>query len=145
MPRQFACVLAACLLLNCNTINGQQKNQEGQAAAQKAAESWLPLIDAGKYGESWDQAAEVFRSAVTKEKWEQAVGNVRQQTGKLKSRKLTRAEYTEQLPNAPKGEYVLIQYDSSFENVASAVETIVPMREKDGTWKVSGYFVKPKE
>ena len=45
-------------------------------------------------------------------------------------------------PGAPDGEYVVIQYEASFENKASAVETITPMLDKDGQWRVSGYFMK---
>jgi hypothetical protein len=38
-------------------------------AAQKAAEAWLALVDAGKYGESWEEAATYFKGAVTKDQW----------------------------------------------------------------------------
>ncbi len=37
---------------------------------------------------------------------------------------------------------VVIQYDTSFQNKASAIETVTPSLEKDGVWRVSGYFVK---
>jgi ribosomal protein S17E len=37
---------------------------------------------------------------------------------------------------------VIIQYDSSFENKKSAVETVTPMLDKDGKWRVSGYYIK---
>jgi hypothetical protein len=37
---------------------------------------------------------------------------------------------------------VVIQYDTVFKNKAAAVETIAPMLEKDGAWRVSGYFIK---
>lgn len=114
-----------------------------EAAAQKAAEKWLSMVDAGDYGQSWDEAATAFKAVVTKERWADAVGRVRDQTGKFKTRKLLRADYKKNLPNAPAGEYVVIQYEASFEK-ASGVETITPMKEKDGSWKVSGYFVKPK-
>jgi Protein of unknown function (DUF4019) len=33
-------------------------------AAQTAAESWLKLVDDGKYAESWEQAAKLFKGAV---------------------------------------------------------------------------------
>jgi hypothetical protein len=52
------------------------------------------------------------------------------------------SEYKRALPGAPDGEYVVIRYDTQFEHKAHAVETVVPMRERDGSWKVSGYFVK---
>jgi len=46
------------------------------------------------------------------------------------------------LPGAPDGQYVLIQFNASFEQKAHAVETVTPMLERDGTWKVSGYFIR---
>ena len=46
------------------------------------------------------------------------------------------------LPGAPDGEYVVIQMETSFENKASAVETITPMRDSDGEWRVAGYYIK---
>jgi hypothetical protein len=36
----------------------------------------------------------------------------------------------------------VIQYDSVFANKASAVETITPMLDADGVWRVSGYYIK---
>jgi hypothetical protein len=42
----------------------------------------------------------------------------------------------------PDGKYVVIQYDSVFEQKASAVETVTPMLDSDGAWRVSGYFVQ---
>jgi hypothetical protein len=35
----------------------------------------------------------------------------------------------------------VIQYATRFER-ANVVETVTPMRDKDGSWKVSGYYVK---
>ncbi len=46
------------------------------------------------------------------------------------------------MPGAPDGEYVVIQYDSSFEHKQAAVETVTPMLDKDGKWRVSGYYIK---
>jgi hypothetical protein len=34
------------------------------------------------------------------------------------------------------------RHDTQFEHKAHAVETVVPMREQDDSWTVSGYFVK---
>jgi len=36
----------------------------------------------------------------------------------------------------------MIQYDTDFEHKAGAVETVVPTLEKDGKWRVAGYFIK---
>jgi hypothetical protein len=102
----------------------------------------LKAVDQGNYDASWDQAAKLFRGAVTKEQWKQKAGGVREPFGKLVSRKVKSRDYKEQLPGAPDGKYVIIQFDSVFEKKASAVETVTPMLDPDGVRRVSGYYVR---
>jgi hypothetical protein len=124
---------------NCLRVTAQQKPEQ---LAQQSAESWFALVDEGKYDESWQEAAQYFKGAVTKEDWRKAVQGVRDPLGMMRSRKLKSATYKTSLPGAPDGEYVVIQYDSSFEHKQEAVETVTPMLDKDGKWRVSGYFIK---
>ncbi len=112
------------------------------AKAQVAAKSWLALTDGAKYGQSWDDAASVFKGAVTKADWERGIKGVRAPLGAVKTRKVKSAAFTRTLPGAPDGEYVVIQFESQFENKAAAIETVTPMRDKDGAWRVSGYYIK---
>jgi len=58
------------------------------------------------------------------------------------SRKVKSTTYKTALPGAPDGEYVVIEFESVFENKKAAVETVTPMMDKDGKWQVSGYFIK---
>jgi hypothetical protein len=116
--------------------------QESTAAAQTSVESWLALVDAQRYGETWDAAASLFRRAITREKWEAAVGAVRMPLGALKSREVQSVTSRKTLPGAPDGEYVVFQFGSSFERKAAAVETVTAVRDEDGTWRVGGYFIK---
>jgi hypothetical protein len=115
---------------------------EAEDQAVKAADEWLALVDQGEYGESWQEAATLFKSAVTVEQWEQALNASRRPLGDLRSRELKGAEYMTSLPGAPDGEYVVIQFDTSFTNKKVAVETVTPMKDEDGIWRVSGYYVK---
>ena len=110
--------------------------------AQAAAEQWLALIDAGQFAESWQSAAAAFQAAVSQPQWQSSLESLRKPLGSLVSRKLKSAKYTKTLPGAPDGEYVVLQFDTSFTNKKEAVETITPMLDKAGKWKVSGYFIK---
>jgi len=130
------CALAGCL---GTTAWAGQKPED---AAQTAAESWLKLVDDGKDDASWDQAAKLFKGAVTKDLWKQALAGARGPLGKLVSRKLKSRDYTEKVPGGPDGKYVVIQYDTVFEKKASAVETVTPMADPDGVWRVSGYYIR---
>ena len=47
-----------------------------------------------------------------------------------------------ELPGAPDGEYVVFQFDTQFERKRAAVETVTPMCDPDGSWRVSGYFIR---
>ena len=115
---------------------------EAVSKSQIAATTWLILTDSGKYPESWEEAAASIKLAITKPDWERALKSYRSPLGTLKSRKLKSATFTRTLSGAPDGEYVVIQYDTQFENKASAIETVTPMHEKDGSWRVSGYYIK---
>jgi hypothetical protein len=110
--------------------------------ALSSAEKWLALVDDGRYADSWDLAAGYFKGAVKQEQWQESLQAVRKPLGKVISRELISRSYQTSLPGAPDGEYVVIQFETSFENKKSAVETVTPMMDKDGTWRVSGYFIK---
>jgi len=111
-------------------------------AAQGAASQWLKLVDSGNYAQSWDQAANLMKANIAKEQWQAMLNQNRAPLGVLLSRKLTSVEYKEDLPGAPAGHYVVLQYESRFQNKASVLETAAPTLDKDGTWRVSLYYIR---
>ncbi len=117
-------------------------SEQDEALAEKAALSWLSLVDSGKYPESWDQAASVFKARVSKPQWKAQAKAAREPLGKLVNRKVKTRTYATSLPGAPDGEYVVIQFETQFSAKASAIETITPQKDKDGQWRVSGYFIR---
>ena len=121
---------------------GGQAQMKPEQLAHQSSDAWLALVDSGKYPGSWQEASQIFKAAVTKEQWQSALRGSRDPLGKMLSRKLKSATYTKTLPGAPDGEYVVIQYESSFEHKQSAVETVTPTLDKDGKWRVSGYYIK---
>ncbi len=119
-----------------------QASEEKESAALRAAEEWLALVDAERYGESWQAAASYFQKAVSRDQWQQALNGVRRPLGTVLSRRPKSKTFTTTLPGAPDGQYVVIQFDTSFENKRSSVETVTPMLDENGRWRVSGYFIK---
>jgi hypothetical protein len=140
MLKKFAAGVAIVIALTAGVSTAADSGKEKAAVA--AAEKWLATIDEGDYSQSWKEAADYFKAAVSREQWEQSLQAVRKPFGKIISRKVKSATFTTTLPGAPDGEYVIIQFDTSFEHKKSAVETVTPMREKDGHWRVSGYYIK---
>jgi hypothetical protein len=113
-----------------------------EAAATSAAVAWLALVDAGNYAESWNAAASRFRQRITQDAWQSTAARVRGPLGALKSRELQSATFKQSLPGIPDGEYVVIRFAASFANKAAAIETVTPMKDADGAWRVAGYYIK---
>ncbi|GAC1325024.1 MAG: hypothetical protein NVS3B11_11990 [Collimonas sp.] len=135
-------LVAAMLLTSATPAFAADQQSELIKQAEAAATAWLTLTDAGKYGESWERAGTFFKTGIAKNTWETNIRSLRAPLGTVKARELKSTEYATTLPGAPDGEYVLIQYETQFENKKSALEAVTPMREKDGSWKVSGYFIR---
>ena len=140
MVHRIACLVIVGLILSCGTATSEAPGKE--AAAVSAAEKWLATIDEGLYAASWKKAAEFFRNAIKPEQWEQGMQVSRKPLGKLISRKVQTKTFKTSLPGAPDGEYVIIQFETSFENKEIAIEKVTPMMDKDGNWRVSGYYIK---
>jgi hypothetical protein len=119
-----------------------QNNEVAEQAAITAAEKWLALIDNDDSSESWNQAASFFKSVVSSEQWKTSFEAAQVPLGKVVSRKLKSQKYAEELPGAPDGEYVVIEYETSFEKKKNGTETITLMKDTDGEWRAAGYFVK---
>ena len=136
----LASSLTLAILIGAATRNSAAETPE--AAAQAAALAWVQLIDAGNYANSWETAARSFKSSMTQAQWISRVTPVRDPLGSVKSRNFVSARFTRTLPGAPDGEYVVIRFTTSFEHMASATETVTPVKEADGQWRVGGYFIK---
>lgn len=111
-------------------------------AATQAAQEWLMLLDAGELEATWSEASEALQSQVTAEQWTAQIRQVQSQLDALQERALTNSRYTTSLPNAPEGEYVVLQYRTTY-GTTNTTETLA-MRKENDAWRVAGYFVRPE-
>jgi hypothetical protein len=124
------------------TASGDDLHAEAESEAVAAIEPWLALVDRGDYSQSWQSAAGLLRNAVDRRDFIKSLTESRKPLGAVKSRELLSKLYSTNLPDAPRGQYVVAQYKTSFANKPSAIETITPMLDKDKKWRVSGYCIK---
>lgn len=147
MNRNAIAWVIVLFLLGAGVLHAAQNpapsREDKEKVALAAARDWLKLIDAGEYRESWRESASIFRTAVTQDKWTQVMRSGREPFGALISRKMKVTTYMTELPGAPQGEYVMIQFETMFVNRKGIiVETVSPMLDTDNKWRVSGYFIK---
>jgi serine/threonine protein kinase len=111
-------------------------------AAVSVAEKWLAAIDGGNYSLTWKDASAFFQASVTEQAWNTSMEGFRKPLGNLVSRKLKSVQPATSLPGAPDGEYVVMQFDTSFAAKKTAVETVTFTHEKAGSWRASGYYIR---
>jgi hypothetical protein len=114
-------ILAGFLVV---TVSAGADDTEQVAGGEAAALKRLALTDGSGYSQSWDQASSVFQRAISKDAWIYTLENARQPLGKIISRKVNSVRYTRSPPGAPEGEYVVMQYDTQFEQKAAASESM---------------------
>jgi hypothetical protein len=131
------------LLLACITalmLPASAMAADASEPAAGAAESWLALVDAGKYDQSWNAAAKLFQQRVSAAQWPAAVKSARELLGALVSRTPPDVRLAKSLPGVPDGQYALIHFHAKFANKADALETMTMMMD-GGAWKAAGYFI----
>jgi hypothetical protein len=116
---------------------------KAKAHALVSAQSWLTLFDSGKFGDTWSTSATEFQAAVSKDVWTLQATAAEDMTGPLISRKLKSEAYTEALPNAPPGRYIILEFNCEYQKRRTATETVAMTEESNGEWKVDGYYVAP--
>jgi len=141
MARRIVTVVGTLGLL-LGLADSVRADAESIEQATTAAQAWLGLLDDQEFDESWRMAGELLKVAVAQEEWTAKLSVTLGPLGKKTSRGVRSSEYSTTMPGAPDGEYVLLQFDTSFENKQSAVETVVMMKESDGLWRTSGYYIR---
>jgi len=123
-----------------------QTNQPRDEMAVTAARDWLALVDAGQFGDSYDQAGELFRGSLPKDQWANALGASRKPLGDISQRNLKSVLVTKDLTGAPAGKYVVSTFDTAFQQQPKPMwETVTSFLNPNGQWKVVGYQVKPQD
>jgi D-alanyl-D-alanine carboxypeptidase len=111
-------------------------SETDKISLQKLTESWLQLIDAGKFAESWDELSAELKTKHAREKWQSDLQPFLGKVGKIKSRKFKSIDYTD-----PVADIVALDFDSSFTKFPALTETVTLTLDKDGKWRVAGYSI----
>jgi len=111
-------------------------------AVAAAARDWLALVDRGDTAGAYKAAGAKFRSTMASEAWGNALNSQRAPRGKLLQRSLAQTSFKAGLPGAPEGEYAVLLFRTSFEKAPDAGESLTLERDRDGVWRVVGYFIR---
>ncbi len=112
------------------------------ALAKKAALAWLALSDAGKFEETWVEAASIFQKKQTKAAWAKGLGGARPTMGKIVTRTYLNHEIRTILPELPPGKYITVRFNSVFEKHKDGAESVTLVKDGTRGFRMMSYFLK---
>ncbi len=121
------------------TVN---ENDPDVALAKKAALAWLALADAGKFEETWVEAASMFQKKQTKDAWAKGLGGARPTMGKIITRTYLNHEIRTVLPELPPGKYITVRFNSVFEKHKDGAESVTLVKDGTRGFRMMSYFLK---
>ena len=109
--------------------------------ATRVARAWLMLVDQQAWVESWQASGDAFRARLTADQWAQMMQAVRVPLGAANNRQLLAVRENVTPPNAPPGNYQLLQFKTDFAQKPGGFEIVALVQQGDA-WKVVGYFIR---
>jgi serine/threonine protein kinase len=103
----------------------------------QAVKAWLQTVDEKNYAQSWEDASRIFQRAISKDEWISKLQKIRQPLGQIGRRELVSAKFR------AAGKLFVAKFDSAFDGLLSARETVTFVAQADGGWKVVSYFIVP--
>lgn len=99
-------------------------------------ERWLRLVDRGRLDESREALSVEMKAKLDVEKWRAGMRKMLGNLGKVKARRFKDAHLAE-----PESWEILLRFDTSFEKLKGAEETIILKPEGGGQWRVAAYSI----
>lgn len=134
-------ILVALVIIFLPQFN-ERPPKEKAAAARVAAAAFLQQVDQDAFAASWQNAATLLKEKVTEAEWVDKLSKIRSIAGPMVTRAEDSISYSTTAQDSPDGEYILLTYDTTYKTRGKASEIVTVMLDKDGTWRVAGYFVK---
>jgi len=143
-PRLLSSASAVALLLvvaiavcPVRAANSDLKHDSDVSVA--TASAWLAEWDAGHWKACWNDFSSTLQSDGSLDKWSRHAFSVQEVLGKLQSRKLIGVQETRL-----RGKVMRVVFDVTFEHKGLLSEGVNVEKQSDGSWKVSGHWIKPK-
>jgi len=96
-----------------------------QTRAENQARGFLQQLDQGQSDESWQAMSAHFQAITDQARWKIRQQVIRASYGPLLSRDFKNVSYRTSFSLSPDGEYVIVQFRSSYQNKAESIETVV--------------------
>jgi hypothetical protein len=109
-----------------------------------ASKTWVALIDAGQYDDSYAFGCDAMHDKVRQDRWSVVLKALRAPWGPVVNRTQVSHVYEPNGYEGTEGEFMVVTYQTSFQKLSGATEVVI-LKWEDGKWRGAGYNagVKP--
>lgn len=118
-------ILSLTIILLAGLAISVSAESLSQAEAENQARGFLQLLDQGLQDQAWFAMTPAFQALNDRTRWESRQQVIRTSYGSLTFRQLRRVSYRQTFSLSPDGEYIMVQFQSSYQRKAETVETVV--------------------
>lgn len=124
-----------------DNVEDEDKINAWKKEALQLADEYVKDLDKGQYAKSWEKGGPIFQNTVSRSDWVKAIYLTRQPLGKMNSRILQYERLIKDPYNLLKGNFIALEYHTSFQRESQARELLVLRRDSEGKWYVVSYEV----
>jgi hypothetical protein len=133
--------VAAVFISGCAQKRNIPKDIDG-AKLEAISSAWLSKLDNGWFQQCYDETSQKLKDGLDKNQWLNNMITYRKPLGTADKRQEINMIYEPEIANVGKGDFVIIQYAAIYQQKLAVIEAVTLIKEEDGSWKVSGYWIK---
>ena len=107
--------------------------------ANKAGLSWLNNINHNQYENAYALLSKEVKATVEKGRWITLINELMLEFGKLEIRTVKQKYFQSQMEGMEDGFYVVIEYDSQYENTKDHTEHLLLKQNDKAKWEIANY------
>jgi Protein of unknown function (DUF4019) len=140
-PALFVAGMLCLFLASMPKVLASAEDQIDNALV--VSKTWMALIDAGQYDDSYAFGCGAMHDKVPQDQWTLLLKTLKTLYGPVVNRKPLSHIYKPNGYEGDEGEFMVITYDTSFQKLSSAMEVVV-LKWEGGKWRGAGYNAGPK-
>ena len=110
--------------------------------ANKVGISWLNDLNHKQYENAYKLLSKEVKVMVEKESWVSLINELMLEFGNLESRTVTQRYFQSQMEGMEDGFYVVIEYNSQYENTKAHTESLLLKQNDKAKWEIANYNYK---
>ena len=132
-------IITLISVISMYSVSAQKYTESYVNDANKVGLSWLNNINHTKYENAYELLSKEVKVMVEKEHWISLINELMLEFGNLESRTVKQKYFQSQIEGMEDGFYVVIEYDSQYENTKDHTEHLLLKQNDKAKWEVANY------